>query len=110
MAFPADGRRREKEPTVERSSMADDMETKTTATDPSADRYSTYESPLAARNASAAMLRLFSPRHKFGLWRRLWLELARCERELGLSRITDEALRQMEARVDDIDFARAADW
>lgn len=73
-------------------------------------RYDTYESPLAARNASAEMLRLFSPQHKFGLWRRLWLELARAERELGLSRISGEALQQMEAKLDDIDFARAADW
>src|SRR5438445_6469689 len=73
------------------------------------DSYDTYESPLATRNASAEMLRLFSPRHKFGLWRRLWLELARCERELGLSRISTEALAQMEAKLDDIDFARAAE-
>lgn len=71
---------------------------------------STYESPLASRNASPQMLRLFSPQHKFGLWRRLWLELARQEKALGLSRITDEALRQMEANLDNIDFARAADW
>src|SRR5579864_9367670 len=69
-----------------------------------------YESPLVTRNASAEMLRLFSPRHKVGLWRRLWLELARCQRELGLDRITPEALRQMEAAVEDIDFTRAADW
>ncbi len=54
--------------------------------------YDTYESPLAARNASPEMLRLFSPQHKFGLWRRLWLELARCERELGVSRISEDAL------------------
>src|SRR5688572_27337246 len=72
------------------------------------DRYDTYESPLASRNASPEMLRLFSPRHKFGLWRRLWLELARCERELGRSRISEEALRQMEAKLDDVDFDRAA--
>ncbi len=72
--------------------------------------YDTYESPLASRNASKEMLRLFSPQHKFGLWRRLWLELARCQRELGLVRITPEALQQMEARLDVIDFARAADW
>src|SRR5687767_5337353 len=78
----------------------------TTNTDP----YATYESPLAARNASPEMLRLFSPRHKFGLWRRLWLELARCERELGLTRIGEQALREMEATLDDIDFAKAADW
>src|SRR4051794_19996025 len=70
----------------------------------------TYESPLAARNASREMLALFSPRHKFGLWRRLWLELGRCERELGLTRITDEALRPMEAKLDDIDFPAAAAW
>src|SRR3954449_3329668 len=75
-----------------------------------ADRHDTYESPLASRNASREMLRLFSPRHKFGLWRRLWVELARCERELGVTRITAEALQQMEAKLDDIDFARAADW
>src|SRR5688500_3359074 len=70
----------------------------------------TYESPLAARNASPEMLRLFSPQHKFGLWRRLWLELARAERELGVSRISDEALRQMQAKLDDVDFDKAADW
>lgn len=70
----------------------------------------TYESPLAARNASPAMLRLFSAQHKFSLWRRLWLELARCEQQLGLTRISDEALRQMEAALHTIDFARAADW
>src|SRR3954471_14246374 len=70
----------------------------------------TYESPLAARNASKEMLRLFSPQHKFSLWRKLWLELARQERALGITRITDSALREMEAHLSDIDFARAADW
>jgi adenylosuccinate lyase len=68
----------------------------------------TYESPLAARNASPEMLRLFSPQHKFGLWRRLWLELARCEKELGVGRITDAALKDLEAHLDDVDFAAAA--
>ncbi len=75
-----------------------------------ADRYQTYESPLAARNASEAMLKLFSPAKKFGLWRRLWVELARCERELGLTRISEQAIDEMSAKLDDIDFARAADW
>lgn len=70
----------------------------------------TYESPLAARNASGEMLRLFSPQHKFSLWRRLWLELARCQRELGLTRISAKALKQMQSKLDEIDFARAADW
>jgi adenylosuccinate lyase len=72
--------------------------------------HDTYESPLVSRNASPEMLRLFSPAHKFGLWRRLWLELARAQRELGVTRISDDALRQMEAALDDIDFDRAAEW
>jgi adenylosuccinate lyase len=72
--------------------------------------HDTYESPLAARNASEEMLRLFSPQYKFGLWRRLWLELARCERELGLNRISPDALKQMEAKLDEIDFDMAASW
>src|SRR5947209_19007487 len=70
----------------------------------------TYESPLATRNASKEMLKLFSPQHKFSLWRRLWLELARHERDLGITRITDAALREMESHLHDIDFSRAADW
>lgn len=71
--------------------------------------HDTYQSPLAARNASREMLRLFSPQHKFSLWRRLWLELARAQRELGINRISPQALQQMQAKIDDIDFDRAAD-
>ncbi len=56
------------------------------------------------------MLRLFSARHRFGLWRRLWLELARQEKHLGLDRISDEAIAQMELKLDDIDFDAAAAW
>jgi adenylosuccinate lyase len=74
------------------------------------DPHNTYQSPLATRNASAQMLHLFSDQKKFTLWRRLWLELARCQRELGLSRITPEAISQMESAVDKIDFQKAADW
>ena len=44
------------------------------------------------------MLRLFSPRHKFSLWRKLWLELARAQRDLGLSRISSDAIAQMQAQ------------
>ena len=74
--------------------------------------HDTYQSALVSRNASPQMLRLFSPRHKFSLWRRLWLELARAERELGVTRITDEALRQMEEHLEltDAEFESAAEW
>jgi adenylosuccinate lyase len=72
--------------------------------------HESYESPLAQRNASEEMLRIFSPQRKFGLWRRLWLELARCQRELGITRISAEAIAQMERALDDIDFAKADHW
>jgi adenylosuccinate lyase len=73
------------------------------------DPFTSYQSPLATRNASSQMLRLFSPAHKVGLWRRLWLELARSQRDLGLNRITPAALAQMEAKLDEIDFDAAAE-
>ena len=66
-----------------------------------------YSSPLAERYASRAMLELWSPRMRHGLWRRLWLALAEAERELGLD-IPDEALTQMRAHLDDVDLNRAA--
>ena len=68
-----------------------------------------YSSPLAERYASAAMLELWSPATRYGLWRRLWLALAEAEKELGVS-IPDEAIRQMRAHLDDIDFDSVASY
>jgi adenylosuccinate lyase len=69
-----------------------------------------YESPLATRNASKEMQRLFSQSHRVGLWRRLWVELARAQLDLGVKRISLDAIREMEAKLDDIDFESAAEW
>ncbi len=66
-----------------------------------------YRSPLADRYASRAMLALFSPQTRHGLWRRLWLALAEAERELGVD-IPEAAIREMRAHLDDIDFAAVA--
>ena len=66
-----------------------------------------YRSPLADRYASRAMLELFSPQTRHGLWRRLWLALAEAERELGVD-IPEAAIREMRAHLDDIDFAAVA--
>ena len=49
------------------------------------------------------MLEMWSPETRYGLWRRLWLALAEAERELGVP-IPDEAIRQMRANLDKIDF------
>jgi adenylosuccinate lyase len=67
----------------------------------------TYSSPLAERYASRAMLALWSPRHRYGLWRRLWLALAEAEKTLGVD-VPDEGIAQMRAHLDDIDFTVVA--
>ncbi len=66
-----------------------------------------FDHPLAGRYASAEMLRLFSPRHRYTTWRHTWLALAEAEAELGLD-IPDEALEQMRANlvVEDADLER----
>jgi adenylosuccinate lyase len=64
-------------------------------------------SPLGERYASAAMLELWSPQTRYGLWRRLWVTLAEKQRELGVA-IPDDAIAQMHAHVDDIDFDKVA--
>ena len=69
----------------------------------------TYESPLASRYASDEMLYIFSPDKKFSTWRRLWIALARAEKELGLSQITDEMIAEMEQHIDDINYDVAAE-
>jgi len=66
-----------------------------------------YSSPLAERYASKAMLELWSPATRHGLWRRLWLALAESERELGVP-IPDDAIAQMRAHLDKIDFGAVA--
>lgn len=70
----------------------------------------TYESPLATRNASPQMLTLFSARHRIRTWRELWIALAEEERKLGLTRISEEAISQLRANADNIDFENAAAW
>jgi len=70
-----------------------------------------FDHPLAGRYASEAMLRLFSPRHRYTTWRRTWLALAEAEQELGLA-IPDDALEQMRANleVDETDFERVREY
>ena len=67
----------------------------------------TWSSPLAERYASRAMLSLWSPNRRYGLWRRLWLALAEGERSLGVA-IPDDALAQMRAHLDDVDYDAVA--
>ena len=66
-----------------------------------------YESPLSSRYASQYMLQLFSQHERIRIWRKLWVELARAEHQLGLP-ITAEQVAELEAHTEDIDFDMAA--
>lgn len=68
-----------------------------------------YASPLVERNASKEMAQLFSPQKKFSTWRRLWLELARAEKKLGLD-IKQTQIDEMAGHLEDIDYAKAAKY
>lgn len=68
-----------------------------------------YDNPLITRYCSEEMNRTFSPQMKFVTWRKLWIELAKAEKELGLP-ITTEQINELEAHVNDIDFEKAAEY
>ncbi len=65
-----------------------------------------YTSPFSARYASPEMQYIFSDSFKFGTWRKLWIALAKAEKELGLD-ITDEQIEELIAHADEIDYETA---
>ncbi|KAH7645735.1 adenylosuccinate lyase isoform X1 [Dermatophagoides farinae] len=67
-----------------------------------------YQSPLSMRYASDEMNYNFSDLKKFSTWRRLWIILAKAEKELGID-ITDEQIQEMENNHDNIDFELAVE-
>jgi len=68
-----------------------------------------YVHPLTDRYASREMQAVFSPRRRFGTWRRLWIALAESQAELGLD-ISELAIEQMRSTADTLDLARAAEY
>ncbi len=66
-----------------------------------------YSNPLITRYASNEMSHIWSAQKKHSTWRKLWIALAECEKQLGLD-ITDEQINELKAHVEDIDFAAAA--
>ena len=62
-----------------------------------------YISPFETRYASKEMQYIFSEDNKFRTWRRLWIALAKAEKEQGLN-ITDEQIAELEAHKDDINY------
>jgi adenylosuccinate lyase len=66
------------------------------------------QNPLHERYASRDMAALFTARHRFGLWRRLWIALAESQRELGLD-VSAEQLDALRRTAGDVDLERVAE-
>jgi adenylosuccinate lyase len=60
--------------------------------------YDTYISPLTQRNASREMQEIWSPRHRFSVWRRVWHAVAEAQHEAGLP-VTREQVEAIRARL-----------
>ena len=67
-----------------------------------------YISPFSSRYAGEKMQYIFSEENRIKTWRRLWVALARGQKNLGLD-ISDLQIKQMEKNLDNIDFVRAAE-
>jgi len=65
-----------------------------------------YISPLSTRYASSAMQNIFSTNYKFTTWRKLWVALAKAQKQLGLH-ITDEQISQMQSFSQEINYKEA---
>ncbi|MBQ7668934.1 MAG: adenylosuccinate lyase [Clostridia bacterium] len=68
-----------------------------------------YETPFNKRYASREMSYIFSEDNKFKTWRKLWIALAKGEKEFGLP-ITDEQISEMEANKDNINYEDAEEF
>ncbi|HEO65924.1 MAG TPA: adenylosuccinate lyase, partial [Spirochaetes bacterium] len=68
--------------------------------------YNTYQNPLIHRYASQEMSYLFSPEFRFRTWRKLWVALAKEEKNLGLG-ISQEQIDELEQYQNDINYDEA---
>jgi adenylosuccinate lyase len=67
------------------------------------ERRDIYNTPLNTRYASKEMSYLFSDDMKFKTWRKLWVALAQCEKELGLN-ISEEQIKELKENVDNVNY------
>ncbi|KAI0979357.1 hypothetical protein GJ496_008510 [Pomphorhynchus laevis] len=65
--------------------------------------YSSYRTPLVSRYCSKEMSYNFSEKNKITIWRKLWIILAKSQKQLGYS-ISDEQISQMVDNLENIDF------
>lgn len=62
-----------------------------------------YISPFSTRYASKEMQYIFSENFKFTTWRKLWIVLAKAQKQLGLD-ISDEQIQELEANLTNINY------
>ncbi len=67
---------------------------------------SIYQNPLIERYSSDEMLHIFSADKKFSTWRKLWVALAKAEKQLGID-VTDKQIELLEKNIDNIDYEAA---
>ena len=63
-----------------------------------------YISPLSNRYGSDEMRYIWSEQNKIMTWRHLWCVLAETQKELGVSIITDDQIKELKDSVNKIDF------
>ncbi|MGL5068480.1 MAG: adenylosuccinate lyase [Sarcina sp.] len=62
-----------------------------------------YENPLNSRYSSKEMSFIFSDDKKFSTWRKLWVILAECEKDLGLN-ITEKQINELKENIYNINY------
>lgn len=84
------------------------MSPRTDPASPLESPHDSYQSPLAGRYASDEMKRIWSARHKYELWRKIWLAVAQAQHEVGLP-VTKAQVDELAANLDvtDDDIALA---
>ncbi|KKP60890.1 MAG: Adenylosuccinate lyase [Candidatus Roizmanbacteria bacterium GW2011_GWA2_34_18] len=66
--------------------------------------FDTYLSPLTWRYGSEDMRKIFSEKHKYELWRKIWIALAEAQHQAGF--VSKEELEDLKKNEKDIDIER----
>src|SRR5258708_4134432 len=67
--------------------------------------FNTYLSPFSWRYGSSDMRELFSEKHKYQIWRQIWVALATAQHNAGL--ISNDELNDLKKYQNEIDIDRA---
>ena len=66
--------------------------------------FKNYQSPFSYRYGSPEMREIFSEANKYRLWRRIWVEMARSQRDMGL--VSGAEVEDLETHQEDVDIDR----